>query len=180
MTIAEMYRPNLGYPTDGPTTVWSQQRARLQELALENGDGSEIDPRERCLTDFQKWVDEHTGSGERVVVLTDANQAVSEKTTKYSLCDLVVDCRLRSVMEDAYPGQSLRSLDQGSKTIDHILTTGINCAQVRQVGNFPFGLGFSSDHRAVFADLKIEEILNLCMEEPAHREGRWLSSKNNK
>ena len=83
-------------------------------------------------------------------------------------------------MEDVYPGQSLRSLDWGSKTIDHILTSSINCAQVCQVGQLPFGLGFSSNHRAVFANLKTEEILNLCMEDPAHREGRQLSSKNKK
>ena len=114
------------------------------------------------------------------MVLTDANQTVTERTTAYSLLNLVTDCQLRSTMEDAYLEQSLRSLDRGSTNIDHILTSGIEYVQVHKVGKLPFGLGFSSDHRAMFADLKTDEILHLHMEEPVQRERRRLSSKNKK
>ena len=46
LTIVAMYRPNPGYSTDGPTTVWLQQQTRLQELAMENNEMMEVDPRE--------------------------------------------------------------------------------------------------------------------------------------
>ena len=180
LRIAAIYRPNPGYPTDGLTTVWSQQRVRLQELAFLNNDVVEIDPREQCLTDFKKWIHEQRENGEKVVVLTDANQNVTERTTAYSLLNLVTDCQLRSTTENPYPEQPLRSLDQGNKTVDHILTSGIEQVQVCKVGQLPFGLGFSSDHWDMFANLKTDEILHLHMEEPVQGEGRWLSSKNKK
>ena len=100
-----------------------------------------------------------------------------EQTTAYNLSDLLTDCQMRSTLEGAYLEQSLRSLGRGIKTIDHILTAGIGHEQVRKVGQLPFGLNFSSNHRAMFADLKADEILQLHMEEPVQREGRQLSSK---
>ena len=80
-----MYWSNPGYPTDGTTTVWPQQQIRLQELAMENNDVTEVDPREQCLTDIKKWINGQRENGEKVVVLTDANQTVTEITTAYSL-----------------------------------------------------------------------------------------------
>lgn len=180
LTVAAMYRPNQGYTTDGPLTVWAQQRARLQELALERGDTAEVDPRERCLTDLKKWVDQRRNRGDKVVILTDANQSLSDSTGTFSLCNLVEECQMHSVLEDKYPEQTLRSVARGSKTIDHILTAGINNGSVGRAGQLPFGLGFSSDHRGMFADLDAGEILQLVMEEPKDRAGRRLSSKNEK
>lgn len=76
--------------------------------------------------------------------------------------------------------QSLRSTDRGTKTIDHILTQGISQTHVTRTGQLPFGLGFSSDHQALFADFKADEVLHLHMEEAAICEGRRLSSQNKK
>ena len=126
MTVAVMYRPNPGTSTAGPTTVWLQQRTRLQEMALERDDTREVDPREKCLIDFKKWIENRRNNGEKLIVLTDANQALHEQTRAYSLHNLVTDCRLSSVMEDNHPTCTLRSLDRGSKTIDHIITAGVN------------------------------------------------------
>ena len=161
-----MYRLNPGYPTDGPATVWSQQRTRLQELALENGDPREVDPREKCLYDFEQWIKVRKEQGERVVVLTDANQTTKEDTVAYSLKDLISNNQLRAVLDKAYPGKVLRLVDQGSKTIDHILTSGVGEGSIKRVGQLPFGLGFDTDHRAVFADLCAKDLLQIHMEEP--------------
>ena len=49
-----------------------------------------------------------------------------------------------------------------------------------RAGQLPFGLGFHSDHRGIFADLDGEHLLKLHMTEPVTREPRRLSSKNNK
>ena len=85
LRIAAIYRPNPGYPTDGLTTVWSQQRVRLQELAFLNNDVVEIDPREQCLTDFKKWINEKRENRAKVVALTNSNQTATERTIVYRL-----------------------------------------------------------------------------------------------
>ena len=38
-------------------------------------------------------------------------------------------------------------------TIDHILTFGVDPDLVHKAGQLPFGLGFHTDHRGLFADL---------------------------
>ena len=81
-------------------------------------------------------------------------------------------------MEMKYPGESLKSLDRGSKTIDHILTNGLEVSDIKQAGQLPFGLGFCTDHRGNFSDLDGDRILKIKMEEPEMREGRRLSAKN--
>ena len=180
LTVTAMYCPNPGYPTDGPATVWSQQRTRLQELALERGDPGEVDPREKCLYDFERWIKARKEQGERVVVLTDANQTTKEDTMAYSLKELISNNQLRAVLDETYPGKVLRSVDRGSKTNDHILTSGVGEGSIKRVGQLPFGLGFDTDHRAVFADFCAKDLLRIHMEEPEKRESRRLSSANKK
>ena len=88
----------------------------------------------------------------KIIMMMDANQTVHAETRSYSLKQAMRNCHLQSAMEEAYPGKTLQSVDHGSHTINHILTAGINQALIRKVGQLPFGIGFSSDHRAIFAD----------------------------
>lgn len=180
MTVVTMYRPNRGSPSSGPATVWSQQKSRLQELASEPTSDSTIDPRRQCLEDFGLWVDNRVLQGHKMVILTDANQSLHDKSETYNLCNFMQDRALSSAMEVRHEGQSLRSLNRGSVTIDHVLLGGVNSESLHKVGQLPFGLGFHTDHRGVFADLDGDQLLRLKMEEPEHREGRRLSSQNNK
>ena len=129
--------------------------------------------------DSSWWIDNKKKAGEKTFVLTDANQTMREKTTAYSLRKLTEDCGLTRVMELKH-AQTLRSLDRGTKTIDHIITKDVKSDAVRKAGQLFFGLGFSSDHRIVYADLNANKLLRLIMEEPAQKVGRRLSSKNAK
>ena len=78
LTVVSMYRPNPGSKSSGPTTVWSQQRSRLQELMTEDNCNTNVDPMERCLRDFEKWAG--TVAGSRLIFLADTNQSLHDKT----------------------------------------------------------------------------------------------------
>ena len=73
LTVVSMYRPNPGSKSSGPTTVWSQQGSRLQELMTEDSYNTNVDPREQCLRDFEKWSGKSKMEGHRLIVLADAN-----------------------------------------------------------------------------------------------------------
>ena len=129
---------------------------------------------------MKKWTETKIGNGHRIIVLTDANQSLTDTKEGYNLGDLVKRCSLLSAMEAKHEGQSLRSVDRGSTTIDHILTYGVETDEIHKAGQLPFGLGFHTDHRGVFVDVDGEQLLGLRMTEPEQRESRRLSSKNNK
>ena len=137
-------------------------------------------PRKQCLLDFGAWADTKIAQGHKLILLTDANQSLMDKKEEYNLGDLMQRCFLTSAMEVKHKGQSLRSLDQGSVTIDHILMHGVNPTHIHRAGKIPFGLGFHTDHRGLFTDIDGEQLLRLQMTEPDQRDCRRLSSKNNK
>ena len=92
-------------------------------------------------------------NGHRLNILTDANQSLTDTKEGYNLRDLLKRCSLTSAMEAKHEGQSLRSVDRGSKTIDHILTHGVETDEIHKAGQLPSGLGFHTDHRGLFADV---------------------------
>ena len=139
-----------------------------------------MEPRKQCLLDFEKWADKAATEGQRVIVLTNANQSLDDKTELYNLCNTMKKCSLESAREAKHAGTSLRSLDRGTKTIDHIFTQGVDAADIHRVGQLPFGLGFHSDHRGAFADMERDKLLVLRMHKPEQRDFRQLSSKNAK
>ena len=85
--------------------------------------------------------------------MANANQSLADTRGNYNLKDLVTECELQSTMESVHPGESLQSTNRGSKTIDQILAAGIERNNITQAGHLPFGLGFHTDHRGVFADM---------------------------
>ena len=68
----------------------------------------------------------------------------------------------------------------GRKIIDHILTRNIEPNLVRNCGQLPAKEGFSSDHRAMFADIKSTEILHIDPVTAQQAPRRQLNSKNEK
>ena len=74
----------------------------------------------------------------------------------------------------------LPSHNSGPKTIDFILTQGVDAQPIGKIGQLPFGLGFHIDHRGVFADIDGKESLQLMMEKPECRKGHQLSANNGK
>ena len=81
-----------------------------------------VDARKQCLIDFGEWADKRIAQGHKLVILTDANQSLTDAKGEYNLKDLAQEYNLASAMEVKHEGQSLQSLERGSATIDHILT----------------------------------------------------------
>ena len=105
LTVVSMYRPNPGSKSSGPTTVWSQQGSRLQELMTEDNCNTNIDPREQCLQDFEKWVRTVAMEGCRLIVLADTNKSLNDKTEDYIFSDTIKHCSLSSAMEAKHAGK---------------------------------------------------------------------------
>ena len=180
LTVVLLYQPNPGGTNTGPTMVWAQQQTCLQEIANDNNNISSVDPRSACLRDFASWAKDKRAKGDKIVVMANANQSLADTIGNYNLKDLVTECKLQRTMESVHPRDSLQSTNRSSKTIDHILAAGIERNNITQAGHLPFGLGFHTDHRGVFADMDGDNLMRIVMEEPKTRKSRRLSSKNGK
>ena len=84
MTLVTMYCPNQGSQSSGPATVWSQQKSQLQETASEDMSDKIVDPRKQCLIDFGEWADKRIAQGHKMVILTDANQSLTDTKGEYN------------------------------------------------------------------------------------------------
>ena len=135
---------------------------------------TEVDPRKKCLLDIEKWANKDAMEGQHVIALVNANQSLDNKTKDYNPCDTIEKCLLESVMETKHAGASLQSLDHGTKTIDHVLTQGIDAVDIHRVGQLPFGLGFHTNHRGLFVNMDGDQLLGLRMQEPEQHDGRRL------
>ena len=174
LTALSLYCPNPGGDNSDPTTVWAQQRVRMQEIATDRDEVSNADPRTACLKEFQNWANDQKNKGDKLVVLADANQSLTDTKETYNLKDLVELCKFTRKMQCKHPGESLKSLDRGSKTIDHVLVSGIEDNKITQASQLPFGLGFHTYNRGEFADMNGESMLKIIMEEPKEQQGRCL------
>ena len=101
---------------------------------------------------------------------------LQETTKGISLNELASNKNLTSAF--THGGSWLPSKNIGSKMIDHILTKNIDPQTFRRSGQLPHGLGFDSDHRAMFMDIDAETMLSLAPPEPVTNEPRLLVSGN--
>ena len=164
-----MYRPNPGNESDGHLlSVWNQQHQYLQQQYLNKEQiPPKIDPREKCLQDIQQWIDDHiTSTNDKLIILTDANQCVTEKTKSLSLQKIISKNRLKDIFTHHHGETWLSSTKRGSKKIDHLMMMNIDPQIARRSGQLPHGIEFESDHRGMFADLDAQEMLYLTPNEP--------------
>ena len=145
VTIAAMYRPNPPTST-GQETAWVQQHTRLTKIYNERGVDPPIDPREKCLQDLQDWIVKQEQQGEKVIALTNANQSTTKRMQAHFRHTMIHDCNLSSATEVLHPGCSPHSNNIGTKTIDHMLKTGIYQYLIHKDGHLPFDVGFDSNH----------------------------------
>ena len=124
-----MYRPNPGTESDGHLlTVWSQQHHTLQQKYLDKEKPPpKIDPRERCLHDLQQWINDHmTNTNDKLIILTDANQCIAEKTKSLSFQEIISKNNLQDIFTNQHGETWLPSTKRGTKKIDHIVMKNID------------------------------------------------------
>ena len=105
--IAVAYWPNK--PTEGPTTVYAQQRRHLLNRNEDN------DPRERFWEDLQQEVQSWMKQGDHVVVRGDFNEDVwgSNVRKKFEVMGL-------QDIHDSLEGEAPATYNGGSKAIDGV------------------------------------------------------------
>ena len=85
---------------------------------------------------------------------------------------MIHDCDMISTMEAKHPNMSVNSTKTRSKTIDHILIPNGSENAIAKSRQLPFNLGFDTNHRAVYADMRAANLLHLQMKEPVQRGSR--------
>ena len=181
ITILTLYRSQRGSPHDGKLeAVWTQQYQHLLTKKLSQESLESIrDPREQCLTDLKDWIKSHiTQDSHKLIIATDANQTTSETTKQFSLKQLISSTNLQSILDNKHHGQQVPSTTRGTQVIDHLLTKYIPMQNVKKIGQLAHGLGFPSNHRALFSDIDTIQTLGLRTDAPTSPPARRLVSKN--
>jgi hypothetical protein len=151
MIIATAYRPCIG---QGPNTAWIQQWSMLREVGDKNPD-----PIKYFYTDLEKQITEWKQQGSEVLIMIDANEHIGEKPG--GLTTLFGKMEMTDLIRHRYPkADEPNTHVRGSKRIDYIFGTNKIRDNCVTAGILPFGTGYQSDHRAIFASINIGKILS--------------------
>jgi exonuclease III len=150
LVIVTAYRPCV---TNGPTTSWMQQWSMLREAGEHSPD-----PVKSFYKDLESALLEWKTKKYNIILMMDANEHVGEKPGgltsvigKAELTDLTLFCHPNSEPPNTHA--------RGTKKIDYIfgsIQVKENCTRA---GILPYGVGYESDHRALFVNIDIEKIL---------------------
>ena len=151
--IYSFYRVNPASGEEkGDSKAWSQQRAALQ---YNNDDRN---PRSAIIQDMITSIQKDIENKVSLIIMGDLNESVSgpEKTNEKFLEMGLINVMQEYIGEDVMP----RTCNRGAKAIDHIWTTANVYDEITQAGYAPFNFIKSSDHRGLFIDLKMTNLLD--------------------
>jgi hypothetical protein len=150
LMIMTAYRPVM---SQGPNTVWMQQWALLRESGLKNPD-----PIETFYTDLDALLQEWKKLGFEIILMMDSNEPIGEKPGK--LTSILSNAKLTDLVRHRHPeAQEPNTHIRGSKRIDFIFGSAKVLENCSNAGILPFGMGYHSDHRAIFATIQIDKVL---------------------
>jgi hypothetical protein len=149
LVIVTAYKP---IKTQGPHTAWSQQWILLREHQRDP------DPIKCFYNDITKELQKWTTQGYDILLMIDANEDVS--SSPGGMSSVIASAGLFDLIQarhqaDRYPNTFAR----GTKCIDFIYGTENVKQHCVASGILPFGYGYPSDHRAIFARIDISKIL---------------------
>ena len=137
----------------GPSTAYAQQWHLLRIRGI-----AEPDPNKQFLADLGKRIDNLKEAGSEIILMLDANdslQSASSKFTRWVREKELVDLHLLRHGNDEEPPTYAR----GSKRIDYILATSKIAEYMSKAGILPLHDFCTSDHRALFVDIELQEYL---------------------
>ena len=153
LRIYSLYRVNNGYAeSQGDTTAWTQQSIQLD---LNN---DRRNPRHAVIQDLLKELESAIADKLSIILLADANESLDgpEKTNEKLREMGMINLMEVYLGKDALP----RTCNRGSNTIDHIWVTSNILSEVSSAGYAPFDFIDHSDHRGLYVDLKLKNILD--------------------
>ena len=152
LKVYNIYRPV--HHTDnssGDGTVWCQHR----EILLKNN--ITIDPRQHILDSLLAEITEDQRMNRQVLILGDFN----EDTFGNKLNDLFHRVGLTNIIKKYISSEeSARSYFRGKSVIDGCWASPQVAKHVNAVGLAPFSYIIPSDHRGIFIDINIHELLD--------------------
>jgi hypothetical protein len=126
-------------------------------LLRESGE-TNPDPIKKFYNDLEKLIQGWIKQNIEIILLIDANETIGEKpgglssaVGRLGLVDLIRDRH--------FSDEHIHTYSRGSKQIDYILGTKMVQANCQRSGMLPFGIGYPSDHRALFVKVNLEQIL---------------------
>jgi hypothetical protein len=147
--IVTAYKP---IKMQGPHTAWSQQWILLREHQRDP------DPIKCFCNDLTKELQKWTTQGYDILLMIDTNEDVG--SSPGGMSSVIASAGLFNPIQarhqaDRYPNTFAR----GTKCIDFIYGTENVKQHCVASGILPFGYGYPSDHRAIFAHIDISKIL---------------------
>ena len=133
-------------------SAWSQQKRALQ---LDNIDE---DPRKHVVDSIIEDVKKHITNGDFIMIFADLNEPVisREKTNDKLLQVGLINVLQKRLQTNELPNTHRR----GSKAIDHIWLSASLSNSVHKCGYSPFDFIGNSDHRGLYIDLHLTELLD--------------------
>ena len=166
LRVITAYRPGT---TAGAHTVFSQQRSYFDNL------DDERHPRESMLQELCEAIKEWQEEGDRIILLMDANENVSND----HMTEIFDALGMKEVILDRHQeSQDLQpTYHRGSEPIDGIFIS--NDIEVEAAGYLPFGES-PSDHRGLWVKIKEESLFGYSMEKIPPITARRLTLDNPK
>ena len=151
LKIYTLYRVN-PKPPRGDSTAWQQQKRFLQKQDCD------IDPRKKVVDGLISVLQKDHDNGTSVMLLADMNESIaSREQTNSRLRNL----GLISIMQHRLQSEQLpRTHKLGSSAIDHMWTSGGVINAIDNAGIAPFDFIGSTDHRGMYCDIFLDEILD--------------------
>jgi hypothetical protein len=130
-----------------------QQWSLLRETGIKSPDPIKI-----FYDDLSTEISNWKTKGYDIILMLNANEAMGDRTNK--LGTLVGKHELEDLIFKNHKNHDIPSTyARGSKRIDFIFGTRRVANNCHESGILPFGIGYSSDHRALFIRVDVENVL---------------------
>jgi exonuclease III len=156
LVIVTAYRPCV---SQGPTTAWMQQWTLLQESGR-----TKPDPIKTFYEDIEKFLLHWKQQHYEIILMMDANETIGDKPG--GLAPILGKVGLVDIIHNHHQiDDSTNTYARGSKRIDYILGTRKVLRHCEKSGMLPFGVGYQSDHRALFIKVDLSSILQTLVQQ---------------
>jgi exonuclease III len=150
IVIITAYRPCV---SQGPSTAWMQQWTLLRESGK-----TKPDPIKSFYNDLEKFLLHWKKQHYEIILMMDANKMIGDKPG--GLATILGKIGLINIIHNQHQiDNCINTYARGSKCIDYIFGTSKVQKHCEKSGMLPFGVGYQSDHRALFIKVDLSAIL---------------------
>ena len=116
-----------------------------------------LDPRKKVIDDLLQTLQQDISQGNEIILCGDFNEAIGSKDATH---DRLEQIGLTNILTERI-GDLPRTFIRGKACIDHFYTTSRVAEAITSVGIAPFNFFLPSDHRAIYIDLNLKDILDI-------------------